>query len=175
MSDLLEATLVRWGLPVGLLGRVPDSELCCDQLLVLSQDLSLVSDPDALHVAGSIWSCYDLWSIHRLSVLLHTPQQFLIQPWCCWSSWWCLLIASLFIYFWFIYIIGKEPCFLCKKKNSKRKDTGGDHPGPEPGPAQAQASWDQVQSSTPARQPEHNATVKGKTPSQNARNRAPVG
>ena len=41
---------------VALFSRVPSFELSCDQLLVLSQALGLVSDPDALHVAGSIWS-----------------------------------------------------------------------------------------------------------------------
>lgn len=103
-----------------LLSRVPGLELVSCKLLLPGKILILILiiwfDPCALHVAGSIWSCYNIVVIHKLSVWLHKPQQFLIQPWCCWSSWWCLLIVSLFIYFRFIYIIGKEPCFLCKKK-----------------------------------------------------------
>ena len=41
---------------IALLSRVPSFELRRDQLLVLSQALGLVSDPDTLHVTGSIWS-----------------------------------------------------------------------------------------------------------------------
>jgi len=52
----------------------------------------------------------------KVNVWLHMPQQFLILPWPCWSSWWCLLIVSLFIYFIFTYIIETTSCLVCKKK-----------------------------------------------------------